>query len=66
MESVKLCNSKGISYCVVLVHTFEMHSRRKVETISKKEKKKKKKRERERNASLSFFKEHRRPASFEN
>ena len=66
MESVKLCNSKGISYCVVLVHTFEMHSRRKVETISKKEKKKKKKRERERNASLSSFKEHRIPASFEN
>ena len=54
MESVKLCNSKGISYCVVLVHTFEMHSRRKVETISKKEKKKKKKRERER--EKCFFK----------
>ena len=47
MESVKLCNSKGISYYVVLVHTFEMHSRRKVETISKKKKKKKRERERE-------------------
>ena len=47
MESVKLCNSKGISYCAVLVHTFEMHSRCKVETISKKKKKKKKERERE-------------------
>ena len=64
METVKLCNSKGISYCVVLVHTFEMHSRRKVETISKK--KEEEEEERERNASLSFFKEHRRPASFEN